>query len=216
MAEKRVIVGIVGYSAVVDSYPLGPKLMEELEVAFAEYPEVVVENFTWSPVHIVQRFQDGGLERPDRIILVGLAAETRSPGTIATHRWLGGHQDEAKVQERVYEAVTGIVDLENTLMIGSYFSVWPDECMTVEADVAPDTFGRLVMAENENRATEEKLTVELGFSPTKMRAGLVSATVALALKGEVAQNLNLKDKTADMLLPVRSFTETHVANVAGG
>ena len=68
MAEKRVIVGIVGYSAVVDSYPLGPKLMEELEVAFAEYPEVVVENFTWSPVHIVQRFQDGGLERPDRII----------------------------------------------------------------------------------------------------------------------------------------------------
>jgi hypothetical protein len=49
-----------------------------------------------------------------------------------------------------------------------------------------------------------------------MRAGLVSATVALALKGEVVQNLNLKDKTADMLLPVRSFTETHVANVAGG
>ena len=72
------------------------------------------------------------------------------------------------------------------------------------------------MAENENRATEEKLTVELGFSPTKMRAGLVSATVALALKGEVVQNLNLKVKTADMLLPVRSFTETHVANVAGG
>lgn len=216
MAEERVIVGIVGYSAVVDSYPLGPKLMNELKAVLADHPNVTIENFTWSPVHIVQRFQDGELARPDRIVLVGLAAESRNPGTIATHRWLGGHQDEAMVQERVYEAVTGIVDLENTLMIGSYFKVWPEECLTVEADVAPDTFGRLVMAENENRASEEKLTIELGFPPTKMRSGVVAATAALALNGANAQNLDLKDKTADMLSPVRSFAETHVANAAGG
>lgn len=216
MFEPRVIIGIVGFSAVVDKYPLGPKLMEELEAALEEHPNVTVENFTWSPVHIVQRFQDGELERPDRIVLVGLVAESRAPGTISTYRWLGGSQEEAKVQERVYEAVTGIVDLENTLMIGSYFKVWPEECLTVEADVAPDTFGRLVMAENENRATEEKLTIELGFSPARMRAGLVSSIVALALDGAKAQKLDLKEKTADDLSPVRSFAETHVANVAGG
>lgn len=216
MAEKQVIVGIVGYSAVVATYPLGPLLMAELEDALAGHGNVAIENFTWSPVHIVQRFQDGELARPDRIVLVGLAAVSRKPGSIATHRWLGGHQDEALVQERVYEAVTGIVDLENTLMIGSYFKVWPEECLTVEADVAPDTFGRLVMAENENRASEDKLTFELGFSPTRMRQALVKATAALAIRGASAQDLDLKEKTADMLSPVRSFAETHVANAAGG
>lgn len=216
MDQARVTVGIVGYSAVVDSYPLGPKLMAELAAVFADHPNVTVENFTWSPVHIVQRFQDGELERPDRIVLAGLAAESREPGRVDTYRWLGGHQDEIKVQERVYEAVTGIVDLENTLMIGSYFGVWPKECLTAEADVAPDTFGRLVMAENENRSSEEELTIELGYSPAKTRQMLVDSIVLLALHGTKAKNLNVKDKSADSLAPVRPFAETHVANAARG
>ncbi|KNG92199.1 hypothetical protein ATO11_18620 [Pseudaestuariivita atlantica] len=209
-------IGIVGYSAVVDSYPLGPKLMRDLEAALQDAPHVSVENFTWSPVHVVQRFQDGELERPDRIVLVGLAAESAAPGTVAAYRWRGGHQPEAKVQERVYEAVTGIVDLENTLMIGSYFDVWPSECFTVEADLAPDTFGRLVMAENEGRASPEKLEIELGYAPDKIREKLVAQVTTLAMKGVDAQNSTVTDKTADMLCPVRSFAETHVANAAGG
>ena len=216
MKDPRITVGIVGYSAVVDSYPLGPRLMTELEAVFLDHPNITVENFTWSPVHIIQRFQDGELDRPDRIVLVGLAAESRAPGKVSTFCWLGGHQDEAKVQERVYEAVTGIVDLENTLMIGSYFKVWPDECLTVEADIAPDTFGRLVMAENENRATEDKLTIELGFSPTAVRQMIVDNAFALAMHGANTQNLECMEKTAEMLVPVRSFSETHVAQTAGG
>ncbi len=137
-----------------ESYPLGPHLLEELEAIFGEDPNVILENFTWSPVHIVQRLQGGEMERPDRVILVGLAADTNKPGTVSAHRWIGGSQPEVMVQERIYEAVTGIVDLENTLMIGSYFKVWPTECLTVEVDLAADTFGRLVMAENGGRDSE--------------------------------------------------------------
>lgn len=210
------MVGIVGYSAVVDSYPLGPKLMTDLEAAFECYESVSVENFTWSPIHIVQRFQDGELDRPDRVVLIGLAARSRVPGTVKAHRWRGGSHPEAKVQERVYEAVTGVVDLENTLMIGGYFNVWPDECLTVEVDLAPDTFGRLVMAENEGRADEDELETELGLSPSAVRNRIVETARVLALEGANAQNPTPIDKTADMLVPVRSFAETHIAGVAGG
>ena len=203
------MVGIVGYSAVVESYPLGPKLMEELENIFGDNPNVILENFTWSPVHIVQRLQGGEMTRPDRIVLVGLAAGSSKPGTVAVHRWVGGTQPEAKVQERIYEAVTGIVDLENTLMIGSYFNVWPDECLTVEADLAPDTFGRLVMAENKNKDSEDELSRDLGYSPFAVRAQMVEAVRMLVLEGVQATGVKIAEKNADMLLPVRSFSETH-------
>ena len=203
------MVGIVGYSAVVESYPLGPKLLEELENIFRDNPNVILENFTWSPVHIVQRLQGGEMTRPDRIVLVGLAAGSSKPGTVAVHRWVGGTQPEAKVQERIYEAVTGIVDLENTLMIGSYFNVWPDECLTVEADLAPDTFGRLVMAENKNKDSEDELSRDLGYSPFAVRAQMVEAVRMLVLEGVQATGVKIAEKNADMLLPVRSFSETH-------
>lgn len=203
------MVGIVGYSAVVESYPLGPKLLEELESIFGDNPNVILENFTWSPVHIVQRLQGGEMTRPDRIVLVGLAAGSSKPGTVAVHRWVGGTQPEVKVQERIYEAVTGIVDLENTLMIGSYFNVWPDECLTVEADLAPDTFGRLVMAENKNKDSEDELSRDLGYSPFAVRAQMFEAVRMLVLEGGQATGVKIAEKNADMLLPVRSFSETH-------
>ena len=209
MSTPTVMVGIVGYSAVVESYPLGPKLLEELENIFGDNPNVILENFTWSPVHIVQRLQGGEMTRPDRIVLVGLAAGSSKPGTVAVHRWVGGTQPEAKVQERIYEAVTGIVDLENTLMIGSYFNVWPDECLTVEADLAPDTFGRLVMAENKNKDSEDELSRDLGYSPFAVRAQMVEAVRMLVLEGVQATGVKIAEKNADMLLPVRSFSETH-------
>ena len=212
MDAPTVMVGIVGYSAVVESYPLGPKLLEELEEIFGDDPNVLIENFTWSPVHIVQRLQGGEMTRPDRIVLVGLAAGSIKPGTVAVHRWIGGTQPEVKVQERIYEAVTGIVDLENTLMIGSYFKVWPNECLTVEADLAPDTFGRLVMAENKKQDSEEELTNDLGYSPIAVRAQLVEAVRQLVLDGTKATGVRIVEKNADMLLPVRSFSETHAAN----
>ncbi len=212
MGAPTVMVGIVGYSAVVESYPLGPKLLEELQDIFGDDPNVLLENFTWSPVHIVQRLQGGEMTRPDRIVLVGLAAGSSKPGTVAVHRWIGGTQPEVKVQERIYEAVTGIVDLENTLMIGSYFKVWPEECLTVEADLAPDTFGRLVMAENKNKDSEEELTNDLGYSPIAVRAELVEAVRQLVLEGTKATGVRIIEKNADMLLPVRSFSETHAAD----
>ena len=54
-----VLIGIVGFTPVLDSYPLGPKLMSALEARLADHSGVIIENMTWSPIHVVHRDRDG-------------------------------------------------------------------------------------------------------------------------------------------------------------
>lgn len=204
MAGPATLIGIVGYSAILDCYPLGPRLMRMLEEALAGEPQIGVENFTWSPVHIVQRFETGEMARPRRLILVGMAALSQMPGAVRACRWSGGSQPAAKVQERIYEAVTGIVDLENTLMIGEHFRVWPDECFTVEADLPASAFGRMVLADTQGWADDASLTTHFGFSPEAMLQEIVGMSLALARDG-AASHVALQPKSADTLVPVQPF-----------
>ena len=178
---RNVTIGIVGFSAVVDKYPLGPKLMEELTAAFANNDGYSVENFTWSPVHVVQRYQGGEMPIPDRIVLVGLASKSHNPGRVSAYRWLGGDQSPLHLQDRIY--------------------------FSVEIDLQPDTFGTIVMAENEGLDNEDFLTEKLGFSPEIARAELVS-TIIKAAKADL-DDIDVMDKDASSLVPVKPFTSNH-------
>ena len=64
--------------------------------------------------------------------------------------------------------------------------------------------------------SDENLTIELGFSPSVIRGEIVALASRLAIEGANAQNLTLRDKTAEMLSPVRSFSETHAVKAAEG
>ena len=179
--------------------------MSGLETALADAAHVTVENFTWSPVHIVQRFENDEMPKPDRMVLIGLSATTTNPGNVTACQWHGGKATELAVQERVYEAVTGIVDLENTLMIGEYFKAWPTECFTVEADMQPNTFGRLVMADSEGWGKDENALKEhLGFSPDEQRQRIISMAEDIARNGENTSTV-LNKKSAESLTPVQPF-----------
>lgn len=186
-SSPAVLVGIVGFTPVLDSYPLGPKLMAAMEAELRGHEGVVVENMSWSPIHVVQRFQDEGASLPDRLILVGASAICRRPGRIQAFRWMGGTLPDLVMQERIYEAVTGVVDLENTLIIGTHFGIWPEEAFSVEIDLAADTFGRMVIADSEGWANDRTLTDHLGFSPAAATAELAANIVALATHGRAAQ-----------------------------
>ena len=200
-----VLIGIVGYSPVIDSYPLGPKLMDALKARLENRPDVAVENMTWSPIHVVQRFQDEGAVRPCRVVLVGAAAVSISPGQVRGFRWTGGAVPGAAMQERIYEAVTGVVDLENTLIIGSHFKVWPDDVFGVEVDLPADTFGNMVIADN--LGEEGDRDDGPGFSPTAVIAELVEATLGFALDvpGQTAQT-----KAASDCAVIRPFIRNRV------
>src|ERR1700694_1281725 len=71
--EPFTLVGIVGFSPVLDCYPLGAFLWRDLEACLVGHPSVRVENMTWGPLHVVQRFQDPAEPRPDRLVLIGQA-----------------------------------------------------------------------------------------------------------------------------------------------
>jgi hypothetical protein len=203
------LIGIVGYSPVVDAFPLGPRLMTALQQRLAGHRHVAVENMTWSPLHIVQRFQDEGAVRPERLVLVGAASVCEQPGRISAFRWMGGSLPAQAMQERVYEAVTGVVDIENTLMIGTHFAVWPEETFTVEIEFPPDTFGRMVIADSLGTRPDD-LADEIGFESDAALSVVVETAVAVALQGRDAQ-VPMTTKSAAGLVAVVPFIRTTIA-----
>jgi hypothetical protein len=207
--SPKVLIGIVGYSPLLEAFPLGPRLMLCLQGAGFDGLDVRVENMTWSPIHIVQCFQDGSMTA-DRLILIGAADECREPGRISCHHWQGGNLLPSLLQERIYEAVTGIVSLDNTLLIGEHFGVWPDDVFTIEIDMLPSTFGEIVMADSEGLADRASLLTRLGFDPVAAGEQLARLAAACARNGTGAA-LDFVPKAAAMLSAHPSFAHTHVA-----
>ncbi len=214
MSEPETLVGIVGYTPVLECYPLGPRLMGALEREVGTLPGTRVENLTWSPIHVVQQFQDVGAWAPARIVLVGAAALCERPGRVRAFRWDGGTLPESVVQARVYEAVTGIVDIENTLMIGEHFGVWPAEVYSVEADLQADAFGRMVIADSDGWGDERSLELHLGFSPARVTAELARLAGGLARCGG-AGDVELHAKSATLLAPVAPFARNRTVGGRG-
>lgn len=207
MGKPRALIGIVGYTPVLDVFPLGPHLMTAIEEK-VRGGDVSVENMTWGPIHIVQRFQEPDAERFSRLVLIGAASTAPKPGAVRAFRWCGGKLSETDMQERVCEGITGVVDIENTLVIGDHFGVWPDETFTVEADLPADAFGRMVIADSEGWANDPALDAHLGFSPKKMREKLAEAAADLALLG-TRSTVPFRDKSAESFTPVVPFIRNH-------
>src|SRR5262245_16793762 len=166
---------------------------------------------SWGPIHIVQRFQDSEAVRPERVVLVGAVSVSTEPGRVHAYRWLGGKLPINATQERVYEAVTGIIDIENTLAIGEYFGIWPDECFVVEADMPADTFGRLVMADNDKRTDDFTLQRQVGFSPRRMCQDVAAIAAALAIEGRNTR-VRYDEKVATALRPNAKFMRNRFAH----
>lgn len=198
------LIGIVGYSPVLDAFPLGPRLMKGLEDRLLGQGRIAVENMTWGPIHIVQHFQDENGPRPRRLILIGAAPRTTRPGDVKGWRWAGGKIAEQALQERIYEAVTGIVDINNTLAIGEHFGIWPPEVFAIEIDMPAATFGDMVIAESEGLRGDAELTVSLGFSPATAIGRLINMCETIAAGDPTA--LQLDTKQAAPLAREDSFT----------
>ena len=142
------VVGIVGYYQFLRGYPLGPELMQRLRAAsWAE--GVDIREMNWGPIAIVQDLQAQPV-KPDRIVLVG-AVDRGLPGaTVTCRRWVGGVLDPLAVQRRVFEGVTGVVSLDNLVVIGAHFGAWPADLLTVELQAQESDVSELVLGEIES------------------------------------------------------------------
>ena len=136
---KKTLVGGVGYHFMRD-LSLGPVLTERL--AQLEWPDHVQidADFSYGPVAIVQRFKCEP-DLCDKIVLFSAIERGREPGTIEVYRWPGTLPDSEEVQARVGEALTGVVDLDNLLVVGQQFEIWPSEVIVVEVEPADLNWG---------------------------------------------------------------------------
>ncbi|MGI9079167.1 MAG: hypothetical protein ACR2G6_17835 [Gemmatimonadaceae bacterium] len=137
----RVIVGGVAYPDLCD-YSIGIEVQERLSMRTAP-AHVVVEDLSYNPIAIIQRLDDEPPEnRFGRMVVVSAVKRGNRPaGTVSCYRWDGGMPNDEEVQRAVTDAVTGIIALENTLVIARYFGALPDEVVVVEVEPETHEFG---------------------------------------------------------------------------
>lgn len=127
----HVLIAGVGYHFLRD-LSVGPVLVPRLQ-QLDWPPGVEIDDLSFGPIAVVQRFQD----RPgyyDRIVFVAGVERGRSPGQVHCYRWAGELPDDEEVQQRVNEAVTGVISLDNLLIIAGRFGVLPPDVRVVELE----------------------------------------------------------------------------------
>jgi hydrogenase maturation protease len=137
----RVIVGGVGYRNLRD-HSVGVEITDRLEGQ--AWPDgVVVEDISYNPIAVGQRLEDETPERRfERAVVVGAVERAgRRPGAVAAYRWDGVLPDDEAIQRAVTEAVTGVIALDNTLVVTRHFGALPDEVVVVEVEPAVHEFG---------------------------------------------------------------------------
>jgi Ni,Fe-hydrogenase maturation factor len=77
----------------------------------------------------------------DRIIFVAGVRLDRQPGGMYCYRWERQLPDPEEVQARVAEAVTGVISLDNLLIIATYFGKLPRDVMVIEVEAADASWG---------------------------------------------------------------------------
>lgn len=155
----RVLVGGIGYRNLRDG-SIGIHVIERL--ADRARDGVEVEDVSYHPVGLSQNLQD----RPpyDRVVLVAAVARGRAPGTVSAYRWDGALPDTDEIQTRVSEAVTGVISLDNTLIVCGALGGFPDDVRVVEVEPASEHWGEELSPEIKERLPE---IVETVWSSTR-------------------------------------------------
>jgi hydrogenase maturation protease len=150
----RVLVGGIGYRNLRDG-SIGIHVIERL--ADRARDGVEVEDVSYHPVGLSQNLQD----RPpyDRVVLVAAVARGRAPGTVSAYRWDGALPDTDEIQTRVSEAVTGVISLDNTLIVCGALGGFPDDVRVVEVEPASEHWGEELSPEIKERLPEIVETV---------------------------------------------------------
>ena len=147
-----ILVAGVGYQHLSD-LSFGPKLVERLWGL--DWPDDVrVEDFGYGPIAILDWFEESPGKKFERAILAGAVERGRTPGTLVTYAWLESSPDPELVQERVSEALTGVISLDNLLIVAQHFGALPPNTSVVELEPVEKEWGSELSAPCEERLEE--------------------------------------------------------------
>jgi len=115
----RTLIGIVGYRNLSD-FSIGPVLLPALRDLDWE-PGIDIEDLSYGPIAVVQNLEDRPLY--DRMVFLSAAQRGRVPGDVYRREWNYPLPSEEEIQARITEAVTGVIDIDNLLVVIQYFRV---------------------------------------------------------------------------------------------
>jgi hydrogenase maturation protease len=134
----RTLIAGVGYSNLSD-LSVGPIIAAQLPQE-SWPPNVDVEDLSYGPIAVVHRFREA---RPPyrRLVLIGSVDRGGKQAAVRCYRWPGLLPPAEEVQARVAEAVTGVIDLDNLLIVAQQFGALPEEVLVVEVQPVVTDFG---------------------------------------------------------------------------
>lgn len=139
---SRTVIGGVGYRNLRD-HSLGIVMSDELE-RFAQPPSLLVEDLCYGPIAVGQWLLDEAGTAPitRAVFVTAVAREDGRPrGTISAYRWDRVLPSDEEIQRAVTDAVTGVILLDNTLIVTEWMQALPAETIVVEVEPLEHAFG---------------------------------------------------------------------------
>lgn len=135
--DRRVLVGGVGYTNLRD-LSFGPLLVERLRQT--SWPiGVDIEDLSAGAIHEVHVLQS---RRPyDAAILISGVRRGGPAGTVRAYRWDHTLRTSDEIQERVSEALVGIIGLDTLLTVLDHFGALPADTRIVEVEPRDEDWG---------------------------------------------------------------------------
>ncbi len=137
----RAVIGGVGYRNLRD-HSLGIVMSDELE-PLANPPHLLVEDLCYGPVAVAQWFLDEARDTPitRAVFISAIERMNRPSGTISVYRWDRTLPPDEQVQRCVVDAVTGVILLDNTLVVIEWMQALPQETIVIEVEPLEHAFG---------------------------------------------------------------------------
>ncbi len=157
-----ILVAGVGYSHLRDM-SFGPLLVERLRGE--TWPaDIEIQDLSYGPVAVVQWLEDEPT-RFERALIIGAVQRGRPPGTLTRYEWVAPSLSSGEIQDRVSEAVTGVIGLENLLIIADYFRALPSRTSVIEVEPQELEWGTEPSALIEERLSEMVQELRREFAP---------------------------------------------------
>jgi hydrogenase maturation protease len=137
-APGRVLVGGVGYRWFGDgSFAL---LVSDALAGLEWASGVDVLDLGYGALHVAMDLADIDLPY-ERVVLIAVTERGRAPGQLYRFACDPGAPSAQDVQDRMYEAGAGVIDLDHLLVLGRHFGALPDDVVAVELEPHPGTTG---------------------------------------------------------------------------
>ncbi len=156
-SNKKTFVGTVGYH-ILGNHSIGPMLLQELQKMEVS-SNVKIDELNWGPVAVIQQFQAEEIPYQKVILLCAIERPGREIGEITIFKWKGGLPDEEQIQACMGDAATGVISVENLLVLGEYFGIWKEEVYLIDVEPGEEIAGEQLTPEVEKQVPEILKTV---------------------------------------------------------